>query len=282
MSNGDQLSTGATPSPIVSAGANPTPISPTKLVVFTIVGTGIFGFILWAFSEFLSLRGVLSLTLSRIILGSIWVTGTLGALIVVARVTTTRRVKLFAIVLSSIVLACSLLALDAWAPTVAKPETALRFVYTNDPCLMVGSISDAGAHDISWNVEIWNMDLPDRRTPLPIPNGTVNWLKPRSENGPLNLFDAPDVKSLLQPGNHLVGSAMVDCAACSVGKTYVIDIVWGEGGWFSELGTARTGQLVVPKDWGLEGRQAYFKQVEAIPLDRRIQIPPGITPAPSH
>src|SRR6202034_109740 len=122
---------------------------------------------------------------------------------------------MLAIILSSVVLACSLLALDAWAPIVSKPDTALRFVYAKDPCLMVANTSDAGARDISWNVELWNMNLPERDNPLPILTGTVNWLKPHSENGPLNLFDAPDVKSLLQPGNHLVGSAMVDCAACS-------------------------------------------------------------------
>jgi len=267
----DDISTKATESPVL---ARVNTSSQVRLVVFTILGTGILGFILWGLSEFLSLRGVVSLTASRITLAMIWVAGTLGACAAVARTKIDRKVKALAIALSSFVLACSLLALDTWAPIISKADAALRFVYAKDPCLVVANTSDAGARDIAWNVELWNMDLPNRDIPLPILTGTVNWLKPHSENGPLNLFDTPSVEFLLQPGNRLVGSAMVDCSECSVGKTYVISIVWGEGGWFSELGSTPSGQLVVPKNLRLEGREAYFKQVEATPLDRRIQIPP--------
>jgi len=78
------------------------------------------GFILWDFSEFLSLRGVVSLAASRIILLLIWVAGTLGACAVVRTMRIGRKV--LAVFLSSVVLACSLLALDLWAPKPSVPS----------------------------------------------------------------------------------------------------------------------------------------------------------------
>ena len=78
------------------------------------------GFILWDFSEFLSLRGVVSLAASRIILLLIWVAGTLGACVVVRTMRIGRKV--LAVFLSSVVLACSLLALDLWAPKPSVPS----------------------------------------------------------------------------------------------------------------------------------------------------------------
>jgi len=271
----DQLSTKGTVSPVIRSSASAA--SQVRPVVFTVLGTGIFGFILWGISEFLSLRGVVNLAASRIILLLIWLASTLGACAVVAH--TKIRRKVLAIVLSSVVLAFALLALDTWAPkpsvhTNAKPDVALRFVNAKDPFLVVTNLSDAEARNMKWAVELWNMDLPDRNDPLPIPISTFDWLKAHSEGGPQNLFDAPPVTSLLRPGNRLFGSAVVDCPECSVGRTYVVYIKWGEGGWFSEVASLPSAKLVIPKNFMRETREAYFRQLEAmVPLDRRAEIP---------
>src|SRR5947207_10249121 len=123
----DQLSIKHPESPVIRSTTNAS--AQVRPVVFTILGTGIFGFILWGISEFLSLRGVVNLAASRIILFLIWLASTLGSCAVVAR--TTIRRKILAIALSSVILACSLLALDTWAPKPSiqahsKADVALR------------------------------------------------------------------------------------------------------------------------------------------------------------
>lgn len=73
----------------------------------------------------------------------------------------------------------------------ATPEIRLRFVYPKDPSLIVVNHSGAIARDIKWTVALWNMNLPDRNDPLPIPVSSFDWLKPHTEGGPQNLFGTP-------------------------------------------------------------------------------------------
>ena len=117
-------------------------------------------------------------------------------------------------------------------PKESPADVALGFVYPKSPALMIANLSDSLARDIKWTVVLWNMDLPDRNDPLPIPVSTFDWLKAREEGGPQDLFNGPLVAPLLKPGNRLFGSASADCPACARGRTYIVYIVWGQGGWF--------------------------------------------------
>src|SRR6266446_1456558 len=121
------------------------------------------------------------------------------------------------------------------------PEVTLRFVYPKSPALVIMNPSNSVARDTKWMVTLWNMDLPDRDDPLPIPSSTFDWIKPHDEGGPQNLFGSPLVAPLLKPGNRLFGCSIVDCPGCSKGKTYIVYIVWGEGGWFSEFNMDKPG-----------------------------------------
>src|SRR5271169_4391850 len=105
------------------------------------------------------------------------------------------------------------------------------------------------------------MDLPDRNDPLPVPVQTFDWIKGHDKGGPQSLFSGPLVSPLLEHGNRLFGSATVDCPACTRGRTYIVYIVWGEGGWFSEVENEKSGHLIIPKDFLRDTREAYFKEL---------------------
>jgi hypothetical protein len=143
-----------------------------------------------------------------------------------------------------------------------KPNVSLRFVSPTSPVLVFENPSDAVAHDVKWAVALWNIDLPDRNDPLPIPSNTVDWIKAHDEVGPAGLFGLSTVAPLLKPGNRLFGSAMVDCPACSRGRTYILYIVCGESGWYSEIKWNHPGKLIVPPNFMRVTREAYFKLLE--------------------
>ncbi len=85
------------------------------------------------------------------------------------------------------------------------PDITLRFVYPKSPALVLANPSDSIARDIKYSVVLWNMDVPERDDPLPIPVATFDWLKPHTEGGPQDLFGSPPVASLLNGGNRLIG-----------------------------------------------------------------------------
>jgi len=154
------------------------------------------------------------------------------------------------------------------------PDVALRFVYPKSPALIFVNQSSVIAREIKWTVVLWNMDLPDRNDPLPIPIGTFDWIKPHDEGGPQNLFGGPLVAPLLKPGNRLFGSASVTCPECSGGRTYIVYIVWDEGGWVSEVErNEQSGKVLLPPNALKPGRIEYFKALEAMaPAESRTPI----------
>lgn len=159
---------------------------------------------------------------------------------------------------------------------LAPPDVALRFVYSKSPALVGVNRSDVAAKEVSYGVILWNLDLPDRIDPLPIPTEKFGWIRPREESGPMNLFDRPQVSSLLKPGNRLMGVASISCAECITSRQYIVYIVWGEHGWFLERVTNDTSFVnVVPTKWDdPKSMQAYYKWLESeAPLQRRIEIP---------
>jgi hypothetical protein len=152
----------------------------------------------------------------------------------------------------------------------AKPDVSLRFVYPEAPALILENNSDIIAKDIKWMVLLFNMDLPDRYEPLPIPISTFDWIAPHSRGGPQGMFGTASVSSLLKAGNRLFGSASVTCPTCSPGHTYFVYIEWGKGGWFSEVEAEKAGS---PPNFSKESRMAYFDRgLSAVPTSARIPI----------
>jgi hypothetical protein len=159
------------------------------------------------------------------------------------------------------------------------PVVGLRFVEPTDPLLVIVNQSSVVARDIKWMLALWNMDLPDRDDPLPIPTSGFDWLRPNDESGPGVLFDTPLVAALLKKGNRLFGSIGITCPTCSRGRTYIVYIVWGTGGWFAEIDNPKAGTAIIPANFHREFRDRYFELLDAMaPLEKRVPIPPY----PSH
>jgi hypothetical protein len=117
------------------------------------------------------------------------------------------------------------------------------------------------------------MDLPERNDPLPIPTSSFDWVKPHDEGGPQDIFSSPLVAPLIKNGNRLFGSAVATCPDCSRGRTYAVYIVWGKGGWFSEIPNETSGKLIIPPNLLQGTREQYFKELDAmIPESSRIPI----------
>lgn len=167
------------------------------------------------------------------------------------------------------------LILDQMYKEAIAPEIALRLVYPKSPALLLVNESEAVARDIKWSSAIWNMDLPDRNDPLPIPTQIFDWLRPNDQGGPQDLFDTSLVAPLLKPGNRLFGSVSVVCPKCARGRTYVVYIVWGKGGWFSEVKNEFSGHLLIPPNYSFSksARDEFFEQLEAgVPAQSREPI----------
>ncbi len=161
-------------------------------------------------------------------------------------------------------------------PSAPKPEVVLHFVYPTSPALVLQNVTDGIARDMLWEVVLWNIDLPDRIDPLPIPSTAYSWLRPRSSGGPQSLFDTPQVASLLKPGSRLYGSAEVSCPECERSHTYFVFIKWGESGWFAEAKDAPDGQLLIPRPpFTTQVIAAYAQTIENIvPASMRVPIGP--------
>jgi hypothetical protein len=155
-----------------------------------------------------------------------------------------------------------------------QPDIFLKLVFPEAPALVIVNPSDAVARDMKYAVVLWNSSLPDGAEPLQplqIPTGTFDWLKGHTEGGPQILFTA-SISSLLKPGDKLYGSVNVNCPTCVRGRSYLVYIEWGKGGWTAETSDPK-GMIVIPAKNTLEGRVGYFQQIEQeVAADKRIPI----------
>jgi hypothetical protein len=153
----------------------------------------------------------------------------------------------------------------------ADLDVSLRFIYPQSPALVLVNRSTRVAREIKWSAAFWNMDLPERNDPLPIPVQTFDWIQPGKEGGPQGLFAAPTVSSLIRPGDRLMGSVSVTCPLCKRGRAFVVWIKWGTEGWYAEA-TDQEG-LLLPRRFLRENRERYFVTLEQLaPPAARIAI----------
>jgi hypothetical protein len=167
-------------------------------------------------------------------------------------------------------------------PSVPIPSVSLRFIYPKAPALQIVNESDAIVRDIKWSVVLWNLDIPDRNDPLQIPTSSFDWLRPHRWGGPQDLFSRPAVAQLLKPGNRLLGSAAVICPECDRGRTYIVYIVWKEGGWFWELKDETSGNALIPRSFADGAKANFFQALEEMaPDSERIAIGDGTVRSPN-
>jgi hypothetical protein len=151
-----------------------------------------------------------------------------------------------------------------------QPDVALGLVTPEEPALVITNLSGLVASQIKWSVVLWNQDAPTPFGPLPIPTQTFEFLRPTESSGPQRLFTDP-VAKFVSKGQRLIGSAAVSCPTCGRGRTYVVSIVFGEGGWFYELPNDETGAILVPSRSA--GVDRFLSELPNLaPLDERIFI----------
>lgn len=164
-----------------------------------------------------------------------------------------------------------------------EPDVTLRFIYPKSPALVLVNQSNAVAREIKWTVALWNIDnpkvysnsttAPDVHEPLQIPISTFDFIRPHDTGGPQNLFGSSLVSPYVKPGDHLFGSASVICPTCSRGHTFIVYIVWGEGGWYWEKIDEKSGKLFIPRFLKTADVKSYFNELTAsIPIAERIPI----------
>jgi hypothetical protein len=120
---------------------------------------------------------------------------------------------------------------------------------------------------------IWNLDRPNPSeggtpTILPIPVESGDWIRPHEKQGPNQFIGQPNSKALLKEGDRLFGVVNVTCPDCVATRIYVIYVVYGKGGWYSEIinNTLTWKDLAKLADKGVDDFLA------TIPEANRIQI----------
>ena len=139
------------------------------------------------------------------------------------------------------------------------------------PSFTVVNQSDVIAKNVRWGIALWDTRFADQASTIPILTYPIDWIKPQEQIGTVGLFGQPPAQ--VNTGDRLVGSAAVDCPDC-VPKSYVLFVIWGEGGWYGETGKRWKGKIVLPADGvSKAGREAYFKAIAGIiPPNSRIPL----------
>jgi len=151
-----------------------------------------------------------------------------------------------------------------------QPEISLRFVDPKSPAVLLVNDSNVIARDIKWGVILWDRNSKDPIA-LPIPHPPLwPWIKPGFRGGPQDIFNV--VQSRIKTGDMIFGTAYVDCPDCAKGKTYLVSIDYGHGGWFVEVIDPKSGSPAWPNSFDLQGEEAYYEFINNIPTKKRIPI----------
>jgi hypothetical protein len=110
------------------------PTTTQKRIIVAVSAPAMVGFILWSFNEFTSLRGVIHMLASRLILVGMWFAGVIFLMIVVWGFQLVYK-RTFVVSLS-LVWALAMVALDWWAPRplMAEPCKIIVTPSSRDNC----------------------------------------------------------------------------------------------------------------------------------------------------
>lgn len=169
-----------------------------------------------------------------------------------------------------------------------SPDVTIAFVYARRPALALLNTSSMVARQIKWTVLLWNLDNPmawsnadikDAHEALRIPISTFDFLRPGTSGGPQDLFDSPLVLPFIKNGDHLIGTASIECSDCEFGHTFIVEITLGVGGWYYEIPNDTSGKLLIPQNQTKEGVVIYAHAMRQLAEEKgRIAIPEGIAP----
>lgn len=159
----------------------------------------------------------------------------------------------------------------------ATADLHLRLEGNEAPIVQVSNNSAATAHDIYIAYALWNMEHPEIADPIKIPFSQMKWLKPKQSSG-RTLLLSEQISQSIKRGDRILGSISIDCSDCERGRTYLVYIEYGKGGWIAEDKNEKSGSLRFPvKDnrpdaTTLEARNRYFDFIKSIPDSIRVPI----------
>lgn len=153
--------------------------------------------------------------------------------------------------------------LNRWSVPPGPPQIGMCLVYPQDPALVLFNPSRQLAEKVSYSYALFDLNSTTPNDPLRVPSGIAAFIKAKSVSGPQNIFDSI---SGTQPKkeDRIVGSIGINCAKCSTGHTYLIDIIFGSGGWFSEVKGWHAGGVIVPR--GAPRSPSFFDAEKLMPI----------------
>ena len=167
----------------------------------------------------------------------------------------------------------------------SSPNVTLKLVGRESPGVLLINNSNKVAQNIKWMVALWNLDDPKMKfdqditntskypQPLKIPVQIFDFIRPHSMGGPMNIFDTPLVSPFAKKGDRLIGSISVVCPDCERGHTFVVYIVFGQGGWYYEFLNETSGSVLIPKPANRDGIMHFYESMMgSIPESGRINI----------
>lgn len=168
--------------------------------------------------------------------------------------------------------------LNRWSAPPGLPNVEMCLVSPKDPALVLFNPSRQLAEQVVSAYGLFDLDAPNPNEPLRVPSNISAFIKPGAAEGPQSIFDSiGGVRP--KSGDRIVGSIGINCAKCAVGRTYLVAITFGSGGWFSQFKSLTTGGLAIPK--APPGGRSFFDALSYIPIlnsvpqPERIQIGAG-------
>jgi len=118
-----------------------------------------------------------------------------------------------------------------------RPDISLRVVYPEGFATILVNDSSVVLRDPKFFPVVWDLDLPDRTDPLPVPTETFTgeFIRPHEYLGPEPIVAHQNAASLVKPGHRLFGYIQVECPDCERTKGYWVWAINGTGGWYAEL-----------------------------------------------
>jgi hypothetical protein len=117
----------------------------------------------------------------------------------------------------------------------ALAQVTARIINVNDPDIQLINASSVEAHDVFWQVVLWNLDSQTGQLlqPLSIPTQIVQFLKAHTRPLPTNLFGGHGINPNV--GDRIFGFAAVDCSNCGSSLSFWIYFRYAQKGWVAAI-----------------------------------------------
>jgi hypothetical protein len=144
------------------------------------------------------------------------------------------KLYLHSVILTITVALCAT-AWDRAQQLMELPDVELVLVDPVSVNIMIENPTDKVANQPKYFIALWNLEHPERKSPLPIPSAKNDYLLAHRIWGPNQMMGISQVIPLVKAGDHLFGYAQVLCLDCKREHWYWVYVDHGKEGWFCEM-----------------------------------------------